>query len=219
MIVRSQLEETKGQGIRALETALTVEQAPLYAADIAGFGTARLRWLEHYKHEKHSQIYDDEEVSIYGERRVNTTAEQRALAALANIGYSGLSIESLTRLTINDEFEEELIVMADVRAYFDLAYKVSAWFAICADVPLYSPFVIQRIIHSVPMTIEHSLNQPLAAAMHEILLRSIFSQNDSSDRMLALLSEEPEIAAKRETLESRRRQLLDIKAELDEFEL
>ena len=82
----------------------------------------------------------------------------------------------------------------------------------------YSLSVIQRIIHSVPMTIEHSLNQPLAAIIHEILLRSVFAQSDS-DKMMALLGEEPEIAAEREALESRKRQLLDIRTELNEFEL
>ena len=69
------------------------------------------------------------------------------------------------------------------------------------------------------MTIEHSLNQPLAtAAIHETLLRSVFALGDS-DKMSALLGEEPEVEAVREALESRKRQLLDIQTELDAFSL
>ena len=69
------------------------------------------------------------------------------------------------------------------------------------------------------MTIEHSLNQPLATVtMHEILLRSVFALGDS-DKMAALLGEEPEIEAVREALESRKRQLLDIQTELDVFSM
>ncbi len=55
---------------------------------------------------------------------VAISVEQKALQALADLGYTGLSIESLARLQPPDEFEDELIVMADVRAYFQVAYKV-----------------------------------------------------------------------------------------------
>ena len=68
------------------------------------------------------------------------------------------------------------------------------------------------------MTIEHSLNQPLATAIPKTLLRSVFALGDS-DKMAALFGEEPEIEAMREALESRKRQLLDIQAELDAFSL
>lgn len=44
---------------------------------------------------------------------------------LSQMGYSGLKNEDLARLHPPDAFEEELRVMADVRSYFQVAYKVS----------------------------------------------------------------------------------------------
>ena len=51
--------------------------------------------------------------------------ETQALQYLAQAGYKGLTVDDLARLSPRDKcFEDELIVMADVRAYFTLAYKV-----------------------------------------------------------------------------------------------
>jgi hypothetical protein len=46
------------------------------------------------------------------------------LALLADIGYSGLSIEDLGKLNPPDEYEAELNMMAEVRGYFQVSYKV-----------------------------------------------------------------------------------------------
>jgi hypothetical protein len=50
--------------------------------------------------------------------------ETLALQYLARAGYRGLTVDDLARLSRDKYFEDELIVMADVRAYFTLAYKV-----------------------------------------------------------------------------------------------
>lgn len=47
-----------------------------------------------------------------------------ALAALAAAGYGGLTAESLGKLNPPDEYATELQVMAEVRGYFQIAYKV-----------------------------------------------------------------------------------------------
>jgi len=49
----------------------------------------------------------------------------KALRALAEAGYPNLQASDLSRLLPPDSFEEELIVMAEVRAYYHVAYKVS----------------------------------------------------------------------------------------------
>ena len=53
---------------------------------------------------------------------------ERALCALAELGH-GLSSEDLGRLLVPDPYDEELAVMADVRAYFHIGYKVRRSFA------------------------------------------------------------------------------------------
>ena len=47
-----------------------------------------------------------------------------ALAALAELGYTGLRAEDLGKLNPLDEYQTELEVMAEVRGYFQVAYKV-----------------------------------------------------------------------------------------------
>ena len=49
---------------------------------------------------------------------------QNALASLAQIGLSS-NVSDLLKLSKEDRFEEELIVMAETSAYFRVAYKVS----------------------------------------------------------------------------------------------
>lgn len=46
------------------------------------------------------------------------------LAGLAAHGFAGLTIEDLGKLNPPDEFETELIIMAEVRGYFQVVYKV-----------------------------------------------------------------------------------------------
>jgi hypothetical protein len=46
------------------------------------------------------------------------------LAALAEIGYVGLSKDDLGKLNPPDEYETELEVMAEIRGYFQVSYKV-----------------------------------------------------------------------------------------------
>ena len=51
--------------------------------------------------------------------------EIQALEYLAQAGYKNLTVDDLVRLAPRDQqFEDELVVMADVRAYFTIAYKV-----------------------------------------------------------------------------------------------
>ena len=45
------------------------------------------------------------------------------LAALAEIGYPGLTPDDLGKLNPPDEYESELQVMAEVRGYFQVSYK------------------------------------------------------------------------------------------------
>jgi len=50
------------------------------------------------------------------------SAEEAALSALASLGYQ-IKAEDLKKLLPSDEYEEELIVMAEVRAYWQVSFK------------------------------------------------------------------------------------------------
>lgn len=48
----------------------------------------------------------------------------KALALLTELGYTGVVEDDLGKLRPSDEYEAEMEVMAEVRAYFQVAYKV-----------------------------------------------------------------------------------------------
>jgi hypothetical protein len=57
-----------------------------------------------------------------------------ALAHLAKLGFAGLTEDDLGKLRPTDEYENELRVMAEVRAYWHVAYKVRSgtlWAGAC----------------------------------------------------------------------------------------
>ncbi|KAG1876589.1 P-loop containing nucleoside triphosphate hydrolase protein [Suillus subalutaceus] len=129
------------------------------------------------------------------------TPGAKALRALAEAGYAGLRISDLARLLPPDSFEEELVVMADVRAYYHVAYK--------------------RIIDHIPLTIEHALHHALAKQLSQSLLTSLLTDVASgpnfSERMKELVSEDPSIAQKRLMLSTRKERLLNIRRRLMTF--
>jgi hypothetical protein len=50
--------------------------------------------------------------------------ERRALALLAELGIPGVTAEDLGKLAPADKFEAEIVMMAEVRAFFSVTYKV-----------------------------------------------------------------------------------------------
>ncbi len=61
---------------------------------------------------------------------VSRSPDPRTVLQLLNdMGYPGLDVNDLARLHPTDGFEDELAVMADVRAYFQVSYKVCCSFA------------------------------------------------------------------------------------------
>lgn len=56
------------------------------------------------------------------------------LALLADIGYTGLNAEDLGKLNPPDKYETELHVMAEVRGYFQVSYKVGTHAHQCVDI-------------------------------------------------------------------------------------
>lgn len=99
-------------------------------------------WLAFYKYNRHhpkqEQEEQEEQFWAYGARSarsnpspsVSRSPDPRTVLQLLNdMGYPGLDVNDLARLHPTDGFEDELAVMADVRAYFQVSYKVCCSFA------------------------------------------------------------------------------------------
>lgn len=59
---------------------------------------------------------------------VSRSVASSALSNLAALGFANLKVEDLNRLLGPDPYEPEIIIMAEVRAYFQVVYKVRSLF-------------------------------------------------------------------------------------------
>ncbi|KAG2335317.1 hypothetical protein BDR05DRAFT_942653 [Suillus weaverae] len=131
-LIRTQVGVCKARAQEAVKTALALETTPHYTQNTHYLQTLREKWLAHYKTVKPAPHATVPQQAAVWEPPLTSrvpstpeTPEAKALRALAEAGYANLTTSALARLLPPDTFQEELIVMADVRAYFHVAYKVS----------------------------------------------------------------------------------------------
>lgn len=135
-LIRNQVDICKALAKKAVKTALDLETTPYYTQNTHYLQTLQEKWLAYYKAvrnqphkykvQKAVEISAPYEVSYAFERAPTPEApSSKALRALAEAGYVNLKKSDLARLLPPESCEKELIVMADVRAYYQVAYKVS----------------------------------------------------------------------------------------------
>ncbi|KAK7676574.1 hypothetical protein QCA50_020450 [Cerrena zonata] len=123
--------------------------------------------------------------------------ERRVLAGLAELGYN-CSVVDLGKLVPPDIYEQEMDVMAEVRAYFHVPYK--------------------RVIDNIPMTIDHTFLFSFSELLQSFLIEKLaLGTADSASRCAKYLSEDPGVVAEREELLSKKKRLDSIRTELVNF--
>ncbi|KAK7679580.1 hypothetical protein QCA50_017290 [Cerrena zonata] len=126
--------------------------------------------------------------------------EAQALSYLARLGYTGLKVEDLARLIPPDEYEEELEVMADVQAFFQVSYK--------------------RVIDYVPMIIDHEYLFAFSEALQGHLIEYLgLSGRDSVEKCAAYVAEDNQTKSQRVELTSQKARLVTTRKELLEVAL
>ncbi|KAJ3998695.1 P-loop containing nucleoside triphosphate hydrolase protein [Lentinula boryana] len=136
----------------------------------------------------------------------NTTNEQALQEAISLLVKAGLPVSSLSpmdllgKLVPPDEFETELRVMADVRGYFQVAYK--------------------RMIDNIPRFIDLLFVRELGKTLQPFII-SKFGMGTSSanERCASYLGEDPMLVSQRDELLARRKRLENVEKELDEYSL
>ncbi|KAG1903478.1 P-loop containing nucleoside triphosphate hydrolase protein [Suillus fuscotomentosus] len=201
-LIRTQVDICKALAKEAVKKALDLETTPYYTQNTHYLQTLSEKWLAYYKVVRHRPKTERAQSPyVYESVYRGEPPESKALRALAEAGYTSLSIPDLARLLPPDSREKELIVMADVRAYYHVAYK--------------------RIIDHIPLTIEHALHHALAEQLSQSLLTSLLtdvaSGSNFSERMNELVSEDLSIAQKRASLSTRKQRLSDIRRRLMTF--
>ncbi|PCH34569.1 nucleoside triphosphate hydrolase protein [Wolfiporia cocos MD-104 SS10] len=174
-MIRNEIAEFARHARRAMVDVLEREDSPYLTQNNHDYESARENWLKEYK--KKFRRADE-------------------IPARTSASFADIAVEE-PRLRA-DDYEEEIVVMADVCAYFQVAYK--------------------RIIDHVPMTIQRDLNQLTADGIQKRLVANLrLTDPDSSQRLYDLCAEDPAVKADRERLGNNWTQLESFKAMLDNF--
>ncbi|KAF9220695.1 hypothetical protein BS17DRAFT_810582 [Gyrodon lividus] len=206
--ILSEIEKCCAEVHSAVRETLANGTVPSYTQNTHYLQSLRTQWFHRYKMGRHrpEDFRIDRHVECVETVHVHSPdawerPEVAALRHLAQAGYKGLRVEDLVRLLPPDGFEDELTVMADVRAYFHVAYK--------------------RVIDVIPLKIEHALHQELTHKFSLSLLQGVMghgvSEGNQAGRMKELVSDDPAIVQKRERLEARKSRLLEIQRKLSSF--
>ncbi|KAF9066276.1 P-loop containing nucleoside triphosphate hydrolase protein [Rhodocollybia butyracea] len=133
----------------------------------------------------------------------NEAALKEAIAFLVRAGAPVGHLdpkELLGKLIPPDEYETELKVMAEVRGYFQVAYK--------------------RMIDNVPRVIDLSFVREIGKTLQPFLISQFSLGNPSAnDRCANYLGEDAALVARREELLARRKRLESVEKELEEYSL
>ncbi|KAJ6614595.1 P-loop containing nucleoside triphosphate hydrolase protein [Mycena sp. CBHHK59/15] len=122
------------------------------------------------------------------------------LAQLAEIGYTGLTPGDFGKLRPVDEYETEINVMAEVRGYFQVAYK--------------------RVIDNIPALIDYKFLRALAQTLQQDIISEFGLGGGNANAVCSkFLAEDPRLVTRREDLISRRRRLEIVQAQLHNFGL
>ncbi|TFK32040.1 P-loop containing nucleoside triphosphate hydrolase protein [Crucibulum laeve] len=186
-LVHVELEQGKEEAVLMLNKMLELESEPLFTQNLHYLQASEEKWLSFYQSvRRRSPSYLRNQPIIDWQPSYTHQPDT-----------DGDDDEEEETVEPKDEYYNELVVMANVRAYFQVGYK--------------------RIIDYVPLTIEHGLNQDLASRLPKSLLSSLFENANATENMKELLSEDPAITVKRKFLDGRKMRLLQIKEKLDGF--
>lgn len=140
---------------------------------------------------------------------------QDALTALAALGYS-VKPEDLGKLNPTDMFETELKVMAEVRGYFQVAYKVCITVLLMSHKKLIDVF--KRVIDNIPSFIDLLFVRKVAEELQPFLISKFgLGTVAANEKCARYLEEDPGLVARREELIGREKRLLSVQKELNSF--
>ncbi|TFY83071.1 hypothetical protein EWM64_g941 [Hericium alpestre] len=124
--------------------------------------------------------------------------QNELLAHLMQFGHQVQSLADLAKLSPPDEFETEMMVMAQVRSYFQVAYK--------------------RVIDTIPSMIDLVFLKGVQNDIQNFLLEKIqIGGKDGRDLCARYLAEDPDVVARRDEIMARQETLEKVKAELYSF--
>lgn len=154
--------------------------------------------------------------------KLTSTEKETLLSALAELTRLGYPVkeDDLGKLNPPDEYQEELEVMAEVRAYFQVSYKVcSARAFVCLQTVL-TVARAQRIIDYIPLSIDQHFLYALAERLQGVLIEKLGLGSAKADaRCAQYVAEDPHVNAQRAELLAKKKKLESVQRALFNFGL
>ncbi|KAI0250048.1 P-loop containing nucleoside triphosphate hydrolase protein [Lactifluus subvellereus] len=189
-IVTAHLELCAKETSERIEFLLQVESEPS-TQNKHYFKDYRRKFLAFYKGQYHKHSNDAFIDRLQGRKYQSSqfnSALDSVIANLAKIGFRDVKPLELAALQSSEDADDALKIMADVRAYFQVAFK--------------------RFVDNVPKAIDELLVLGLAKGLQDALSNGIgFDSPGAHERCTRLLAESPRIAEKRERLTARQNRL------------
>ncbi|KAF8504671.1 P-loop containing nucleoside triphosphate hydrolase protein [Russula emetica] len=195
-IMKVHIEKCADAAARHIDYLLEEEKEP-FTMNEHYFMEYRSKFLAHYRQARlsaKSQFIRNLENRDDGDIKAAMTD---TLCSLTKMGLEQVDASLFANLLPSDPMDPAIEVMADVRAYFQVAYK--------------------RFVDNVPMGIDRTLVRGMTRGLEGVLLSGLgVSGPEGYKRCKMLLSEQEEIAERRSELEKRRKRLILAKEELIE---
>ncbi|KAL0957060.1 hypothetical protein HGRIS_003158 [Hohenbuehelia grisea] len=187
-LVMIDMELAEKKSLEMLDICLEMEDEPIFTQNDHDFHSLQTKWLEIYRH-------------AFETRRYSPSATLEEVPGFIPARY-GLPVPVAPSQPIRsgrdpEIYRHELIVMADVRAYFQIAYK--------------------RYIDVVPLAIEKNLHRNLASKLNASLIGSLVTDPNTTEHLAVLLAEDPIVSRRRLDLEQRKKGLEKVLEKLDQF--
>ena len=134
MIVGEELTKRRKEALVKLQETLDLETDPVFTQNTHYYANLGKIWLVQYSAIYRTRwAYDRSRLrgndigcdsSPTGMRAITPDYKAKAVAALKEAGFGEINTEDIALLLAPRDYEEELKVMANVRAFFQVAYKV-----------------------------------------------------------------------------------------------
>lgn len=187
-LVEEQVEKAKLKTVERIHWMLELEYPPFTLNDHY-FASYRDKYLARYRSARQPDMVVQD-----------TELLQEALGLLVQLGYPTASEETLGRLHGPDEYEQELIVMAETSAYFHICYK--------------------RIIDNIPRVIDHDFLRTIEEELQQHLIKGLaLGADGAAERASIYLAEDPQVAARRGQLIQKEERLKNVLNELYGFQV
>ncbi|KAF7304023.1 hypothetical protein MIND_00633500 [Mycena indigotica] len=160
------------------------------------------KYLTRYRAAREKKTNSEFTSTIQNHRRKSSYASEitEILSHLATMGLRDVKAADLTKLLPTDEMEPALHIMADVRAYFQVAYK--------------------RVTDIVPLAIDHELVRGVARGLLPILYNGLGIGGADGVRICREFAQEgSDVAAMREELLNKMERLQVARQELVQVEI